>query len=181
MQAYGYDLYENNAFPYNLNIFGVRAPNSVPNEFNDALKVLWQSNYHGWEHRHWPITTLPGIPWLKTPMNPKGTAILVPGRYQAAYELGTYRGYTALRQVKPVKVYRDNNQDSAFDMNPATIEEGFFGIHIHRAGLLSKIVGLSSAGCQVFQNKADFDEFIDLCKKSARHWGNRFTYTLVQL
>lgn len=114
-------------------------------------------------------------------MNPKGAAVLVPGQYRQAYALGDFRGYTALKQVAPVKVYRDYNQDSHIDMSSATIEEGYFGIHIHRAGVWSKIVGTSSAGCQVFARHKDFAEFITICQLGAAHWGNSFTYTLLEL
>lgn len=179
MDFRGEFLYENTAFPYNLNIFGVRSVAKPPDYFSDEMHVLWLDGGK-WRKRVWPITTVPGVPWLRNPMNPKGAAALVPGRYKATYSLGPYKGYTALKQVAPVRVYRDNNRDSVFDLNSATIEEGLFGIHIHRAGIASKFIGMSSAGCQVFKFKRHFDEFIDLCQKSAKHWGNHFTYTLIQ-
>lgn len=108
---------------------------------------------------------------------PQGTAILVPGQYKNCYGFGKYRGYECLRQVLPVKVYRDDDGDEEFDTNSDTVEEGLFGIHIHKAGVLSKIVGTWSAGCQVFQRKEDFEEFMNLCKDSLQ---DLFTYTLIE-
>ena len=39
-------------------------------------------------------------------------------------------------QVKEMKVYRDNNKNQILDYNEATIEEGIFGINIHRTNPL---------------------------------------------
>jgi hypothetical protein len=114
-------------------------------------------------------------------MRESGTAILCPGQYVETYALGLFKGYTALKQVKEVKVYRDNNLDDKVDINGMVIEAGLFGIHIHRAGWMSKTVGLSSAGCQVFQSRVGFDRFIDVCRMSERLYGNKFTYTLMEL
>jgi len=112
-------------------------------------------------------------------MNTKGTAILVPGQYSQAYKLGLHRGkYEALVQAKPVKVYRDNDKDSVYDMLPSSIDTGFFGINIHKAGHDSTWVDDWSAGCQVFKRAADFEAFMSLVRKAAKIYGNLFTYTL---
>lgn len=172
-------FYEKPGREYNLNIVGWRNSVGRVNYFDDHLSVYWQR--HGkWESLHYPITTRPGLAWLLNPMNEKGTAILVPGQYREAYALGEYKGYTALRQVASVTVFRDDDKDSQWAYNFSKIDTGLFGIHIHRAGIWSKVVGVSSAGCQVFQKKADFEEFIDLCRRAAVFWGNRFTYTLLE-
>ena len=62
-----------------------------------------------------------------------------------------------------------------------TIEEGMFGINIHRAATArdTKYVNSWSAGCQVINNTKNFYEFMDLCKVSANKFGNSFTYTLI--
>lgn len=175
----GYTFFESTEKPYNLNIVGFRNKNARPNHFDDELSVYYIDRLVR-RKVSWPITTYPGLPWLLKPMNPKGAAIMVPGQYRSAYILGRFRGVAALRQVKPVKVYRDRDLDGTFTLNPDTIEEGLFGLHIHRAGIWSKVVGLSSAGCQVFQRQKDFLEFIGLCQKAAANWGNKFTYTLME-
>jgi len=175
----GYKIFKDETKLYNLNIIGWRNKASRPNYFDDYIAIYykWSNN---WYYKYWKATTLPGIPWLKNPLNDKGTAILVPGQYFHAYSLGAYKGYPALKQVLPVKVYRDNNRDSQFNKDSVTIEEGIFGIHIHKASLWTKYVNRFSAGCQVFQYKKDFDTFITYLRQSALLWGNSFTYTLLE-
>ena len=87
-----------------------------------------------------------------------------------------YRGYPDV-----VKVYRDNNRNNVYDLAPSSIETGMFGINIHRSNeyAISKNVNKYSAGCQVFNNPMDFKEFINIVKKSASIYGNKFTYTLI--
>lgn len=165
--------------PGAINIVGFRSKEQVPDKFNDYLAVYLAKSGGVFEYDCWPITTMPGIPWLRTPMNRKGTAVLVPGQYRNSYRIGLYHGYRALRQVGPVRVFRDNNLDGEADMENVSIEEGFFGIHIHRAGLWSKIVGVSSAGCQVFQRRRDFDEFMSFCEEASTFHKNSFSYTLL--
>jgi len=180
MKYQGFKLFTDQSKSLNLNIVGWRNKYTRPNQFDDYLAVYWRSGGY-WESRGWPITTFPGKPFLTNPISNKGTAILVPGQYVGAYELGSFKGYTALKQVKPVKVYRDNNRDSAPDQSIVTIEEGLFGIHIHKAGVFSQWVGNASAGCQVFQKSDDFKDFIKLCEQAALMWGNHFTYTLMEI
>lgn len=176
----GHDVFtERKGRPYNLNIVGWRNALGRVNQFDDCIAVYWQ-DCSRWYSKVWPATTCPGVPWLLKPMVRKGTAVLVPGQYRRAYMLALYRDYIALRQVKPVRVWRDNDRDSDLDLPSVTVEEGLFGIHIHRAGIWSKVVGQSSAGCQVFQKHADFAEFIELCKKASEYWDDLFTYTLLE-
>jgi hypothetical protein len=76
-----------------------------------------------------------------------------------------------------VKVYRDANKDMTYD--ESKIQEGVFGINIHKAGADSTYVENWSEGCQVFKKSADFDEFMVIVKKAAALHGNSFTYTLL--
>ena len=107
--------------------------------------------------------------------------MLVPNQYIGAYKLGMHRGqYRALVQDKAVKVYRDSNKNTILDYDECSIEEGIFGINIHRSNPLtySKNVYKWSAGCQVFQDIVEYDLFIHLCRKAKQIYGNSFTYTL---
>lgn len=173
-------------FPCSVNIVGLRDKRYVTDKFNDLLVVYRCISDGSWVHCAWPITTLPGKPSLLNPFNKKGCAILKPGQYRDTYSIGLHKGkYTALVQSRPVKVYRDNNKDSSYDLS-GPLDEGFFGINIHKAGVFSQIVGVSSAGCQVFQKSADFDEFMGICKTAAlitEEWGGEatFTYTLIEI
>ena len=115
-------------------------------------------------------------------MNPQGTAILNPGQYVDAYQLGLHRGkYRALVQCKAVSVTRDYNRNAVLDFNNGRIAKGIFGINIHRASQVGTtfVVDKYSAGCQVFKNVKDFDFFIKLCELHRNYHGNKFTYTLV--
>lgn len=177
----GYKIFDDYRKPYNLNIFGWRHSYYYIDKFHDDLIVFWPVDSKKWEYRIWPITTLPGLPWLFNPINEDGTAVLVPGQYRNCYYRGMYKGDMVLRQMGKVRVFRDNNRDGNIDTKLEAIQEGNFGIHIHAAGWWSKVVGVSSAGCQVFQRQSDFKEFMQLTKLAADNWGNSFTYTLMEI
>jgi hypothetical protein len=176
---------------YNLNLVGIRKSNGTPDAFDDLLCVVYRVR-GAWVERCWPITTDPGLYYLMSKdkqLNPAGTAILVPGQYRATWGIGLHGStkYEALtQQYGTVKVYRDGDLDAECDYDVA-IDEGWFGINIHAAdmspyqgnGSRDK-VGAWSAGCQVFQNEADFRAFMRLCKQQvAAGKGSRFTYTLI--
>ena len=169
---------------YNLNIIGVRANtgNKVTNLYDDCLVVIYNTQV-GWKRHIYNITTDPGRSSIKAPSNSKGTAILVPGQYRGAYKIDKHRGkYDALCQRnKSVKVYRDNNKDNVYDFKPSSIDTGIFGINIHRSNehwTRSTVDGYS-AGCQVFNSPKEFNAFMTIVKKSAKLFGNCFTYTLI--
>ena len=167
----------------NLNIVGVRRDNQGTNTFDDFLLVMYREEELMISHR-WQATTDPGKYWLLNPMNPKGTAVLVPGQYRGTWQLGKHQGkYEALVQRKPVKVYRDNNKDETIDYNNITtlVDEGYFGINIHRSNPYdqSYVINKWSAGCQVFKKIDDYNQFMGLCRESAKLYGPQFTYTLI--
>ena len=169
---------------YNLNIIGVRSNqnNKVTNKYDDCLVLIYNTET-GWKRQIYSITTEPGLSIMKAPSNAKGTAILAPGQYRGTYKIDKHCGkYDALCQRnKPVKVYRDNNKDDIYDYNPENTETGMFGINIHRSNetwTRSTVDGYS-AGCQVFNDPKEFISFMNLIKKSAKIYGNCFTYTLV--
>ena len=165
---------------YNLNLVGIRSADMTANSFNDVYCVFFQHN--GNPHLYiWPCTTDPGLYYRQHPANVNGAAVLVPGQYRGAWQLGKHQGkYDALTQAKPVTVYRDNNRDNVADTDGAT-ETGFFGINHHRAnaGQESTRVDKWSAGCQVLANPDDYRILIALIKKAITLWPNSFTYTLL--
>ena len=176
----GHVVFKSDSKPFNLNIVGVRSKNPTTNLFNDYIATFWK--YEGrWNYLEFQATTLPGLKYLETPLNPKGCAILVPNQYRGVWKLGTHRTYTALTQRGgEVAVYRDENEDKEYDMISDSIISGYFGINIHKAGKNSVIVGKWSAGCTVIQHQDDFDEFIKLCKMQVKHNNfDTFTYTLI--
>ena len=174
----GHAVFENGT--YNLNIIGIRTPDSDANAFNDRMCVIYKDE-NGWVTRTWPCTTDPGLYWREHPMNVKGTAILCADQYRGAYKIGRHRGkYEALVQTGGrVRCYRDSNRDEVLDMSPDSEAAGYYGINIHKAGAQSTEVDKWSAGCQVFANEADFAAFMALVKKSAQTYGAQFSYTLI--
>ena len=117
-------------------------------------------------------------------MGKDGVAILVPNQYRGSHEIRLHQGkYEAVCQKKPVKVYRDKNKDGKYDMLEENIQEGIFGINIHKAGSRangSTQIDKWSAGCQVFSKESNFDVFMELAKNAKALYGNAVTYTLIE-
>jgi hypothetical protein len=182
MRNKGYVVFE--GANLDLNIVGVRTSDPTVDAFNDFLYVIWREG-GAWESRDYPITTDPGLYWLNNfeQLQVVGTAVLKAGQYRSAFTFGLHHNsYRALVQSKALPVYRDSNRDSVLDFDESTLDEGMFGIHIHKAGSRaegSTLVNKWSAGCQVFSKESDFNEFMDLCDQSAQNHGDVFSYTLL--
>jgi hypothetical protein len=182
VKAKGYVWFDSDT-NYDLNIVGVRTSSTgkkVTNLFDDFITVSYKLNgeqkFHSWSN-----TTDPGTKAVKELHNPNGVARLVPGQYRSSHEIGLHQGkYEALKQLNPVKVYRDANKDEVFDENK--VQEGIFGINIHRSNpkTESTFVENWSEGCQVFKKVKDFNEFLAICKQGSKVHGNKFTYTLIE-
>ena len=170
---------------FDVNIVGVRnnAPaiaDKVTNIFDDCMTLSFKEDGI-WKFYCWMITTDPGTKAVKEFHNPNGVARVVPGQYRGMWAVGLHQGkYEAMRQVKPVKVYRDKNKDMTF--NETIIQEGLFGINGHRSNpkTESAYVENWSEGCQVFKRVKDFNEFMALINKAKTIHGNSFTYTLIE-
>jgi hypothetical protein len=183
MKRLGHEIFTYDQKDFNLNIVGIRSKNNQTNKFDDWMVVFW---YHlGTLNQRWfRITTDPGISGIKKPLNSKGVAALAEGQYRGTYIIGKHKGqYDALVQRGgTVRVYRDNDRDNILELDPESIEQGWFGINIHRAKdeSFSTAVNGWSHGCQVFADDDDFEEFMTICKRAEKIWGNKFTYTLIR-
>jgi len=171
---------------YDVNIVGIRnslTHNDVTNKFDDTMTFSYKNENNEWQYHQYKCTTDPGKYWAEHIMNKDGVAILKPGQYRGSHKIGLHQGkYEALCQRKPLKVYRDDNRDEHYDLDESTVQEGIFGINIHKAG--GRVDGSTqidkwSAGCQVFAKESDFQFFMEICNKAKEIWGNSFTYTLV--
>ena len=174
--------YSWNTRPEELNIIGIRSDSTLPDRFDDFIHLIYKTEAGELIHHQYPATTDPGTYWLQNPLNPQGTAILEAGQYVNAYQIGLHRGlYTALVQVKPVNVMRDYERVALMDFMNGNTYTGLFGINIHHANNngITKTVDRHSAGCQVFADINDFNEFMGLCEKHKALYGNNFTYTLL--
>lgn len=180
VKAKGYAWFEGEK-DFDVNIVGVRnsaTGQKVTNAFDDHLTVSYKEG-GVWKFHAWPATTDPGKKGVMEYHNAAGVARLVEGQYRGSHTLGLHQGkYEALKQQKPVKVYRDADKDLEYDENK--IQEGIFGINIHKAGADSTYVENWSEGCQVFKKAADFDSFMAICRKAAGIHGKSFTYTLIE-
>ncbi len=172
---------------YDVNIIGVRnseTKNRVTNAFDDCMTLSYKVEGE-WKFHCYKCTTDPGTHWVENIMREDGVAILKPGQYRGSHKIRLHQGkYEALGQKKPVLVYRDDNRDSNYDLLEENVQEGLFGINIHRAtgksGGTSTRVDKWSAGCQVIASNDDWKEFLGVCKKASDIWGNSFSYTLLE-
>lgn len=186
LRGKGYKYFTNDK-GYDVNIVGIRNSDThgeVTNKFDDTLTISYKDSDGKWIYNEYKATTDPGSHWEKNLLNKDGVAILKPGQYRGSHKIGLHQGkYEALRQQKPVKVYRDNNKDGQYDMIEENVHEGIFGINIHKAGKFvngSTQIDKWSAGCQVFSKESDFNILMEAAYKAKDLYGNSFTYTLIE-
>lgn len=170
---------------YDVNIVGVRnnAPSvadKVTNVFDDYLTISFKDETGAWQFYCWNATTDPGKKGVQQFSNKKGVSRLVPAQYRGVWSIDKHQGkYDALCQRNgTVTVYRDANKDLTYQETVTDI--GMFGINIHKAGQDSTWVENWSEGCQVFKRVKDFDVFMSICKKAAKLYNNKFSYTLLE-
>ena len=182
MENLDHTVFTGDTKPYNLNIVGIRSNTPTTDAFNDLMCVFWK--YEGqWNIYKMQCTTLPGLYWLENPMNSRGCAILKEGQYKSVYKVDIHNGkYEAICQrLGDVTVFRDDDEDTEYDMLEGTEQTGMFGINLHRASAYKELeeVGKNSAGCQVIQDPNEFEVHMRVVNKAAEIWGNKFTYTLI--
>ena len=173
---------------YDVNIVGVRNSETkgrITNKFDDKMTLSYRDLNGNWYFHCFDCTTDPGIYWVENLLNKDGVAILKPGQYRGSHKIGLHQGkYEALKQAKPLKVYRDGDRDKEYDLIEENVKQGIFGINIHRAtkweGRKSSQIDKWSAGCQVIAANDDFKLFMKIIKKAAGNWGNSFSYTLIE-
>ena len=194
VEGKGYKYFHDNRNKtYDVNIIGIRnsaTKNRVTNAFDDTITIAFKvptliKDKWDWQYYEFDCTTDPGTHWVENLLNPDGVAILKPGQYRGSHKIGLHHGkYEALRQQRPLKVYRDDNEDDTYDCLEENVKEGIFGINIHRA--TAKTHGKStrvdkwSAGCQVLAANDDFQKFMEICREARNIHGNSFSYTLIE-
>jgi hypothetical protein len=179
----GYKFYKKGL--YNVNNFGIRV-STEGRDFDDIIGTTFANEFEGKLAVHaFEGTTDPGSYYLKNPINIKGTAILAPGQY-FGYEIDKHRSqYDALCQRSgKVKVYRDGDKDEIVELDLDSLDEGMFGINIHKSSATEQIQdkNMFSAGCQEFMNSGEYDvDWMPIQYSAMKAWGNNFTYTLFLL
>lgn len=184
-KAKGYTI---DSRPYKLNLIGVRNSKATNQQkFDDKIAYFYYDDKGNLIGKVAVATTDPSTYFLQNPMKgvkKVGTAILKSGEYKDTYEIGLHRGkYKALRQkeTKPVTVIRDNDRN-AFINYFAPTQTGIFYINIHRASRGKNnvaVIDKDSAGCQTFQNEADFNAMMNMAETSRAKYGNSFSYILL--
>ena len=182
VKAKGYTWFDDIANKgYDLNIVGIRnagTGQAVTNIFDDLLTVSYKVD-GAWQFNSWQATTDPGKKGVMEYHNAAGVARLVEGQYRGSHTIRLHQGkYEALGQAKNVKVYRDADRNLIYSEDK--IQEGIFGINIHKAGADSTYVENWSEGCQVFKRSADFDKFMAICRLAVPIHKNSFSYTLIK-
>lgn len=173
-----------------INIFGIlNEEYQDKDEWNDYLGIMIGSDVYIWKG-----TCNPGK--KATQESEKGAAHLVYGYQEDIWVIDTHAAnnpsfaHKALcsRQeagCKPTTVWRDINKDYDKD-NTDPIVSGFFGVNFHRASKIKDVdtIGSYSAGCQVTQHCADFEEILamiekqDCVKKNNKY---KFSYLLTNI
>jgi hypothetical protein len=180
MRQLKHAFFENGAL--NLNIVGFRTLPGTPDRFDDTLYVIYRkSASSSLMINAFKVTLDPGLYWLRNPSHVEGTAILAPGQYRSAWKLGLHKGqYKALVQDGEAVFFRDRDKDDQIDLT-GRLFPGVIGANIHRAAAKGETqkVGKYSAGCTVFADRFEYDFFMDLCERSSKLYGPRFTYTVL--
>lgn len=164
----------------NLNLFAIRK-NINTDVFDDVFYIVYDDEKGKQQVLSFPCTTEAGRAYLTNPINKNGTAIIFPGQYRGAFEIGRHTNYEALRQCKPITYYkRDNNKDTKHDLDASKTFQELAYTNIHKAGEDSAYVSKNSAGCVVFKRAKDFNTMMSLARKSAKLYGSKFTFTLFE-
>lgn len=132
------------------------------------------------------ITTCPSVSFYSDPSrsaNKGGVAIMQPGVYE--YKIGIHRAdspnkHEALVQAGEIDIQRfELNTESIETYRPGKPESGdAYGINIHRSSNERGIcVGPYSAGCQVFADGSDFDDFMSKIKGAGQ---SKYLYVLIE-
>lgn len=112
----------------------------------------------------------------------KGVAVIKTDEwYYGLWKFGYHKGrMPALKQVKPIKYFRDWNKNRKVE-EIGKLYRGFIGINFHTAlyqktlGFIRKWIGGWSVGCQVVNNLSKYYKMLDLVKDQ-----DSVTYCLIK-
>ena len=177
-----YVFFENG--DYNLNIIGIRTNDKFTNTYSDYFLLVYKFNGN-WNIDVYTGSTKAGNYWVKDKMLPKGVFVLKPGQYLSTWEfVDSYtqsHGCPHLNQIKGKCLvgWRDSDKDGQIDkLNEQLLCDS---INIHCASSNKNVVGNWSAGCQVIPRYGgQYGRFINTIKVSAKYYGDKFSYTLLE-
>jgi hypothetical protein len=150
-------------------MIGVRSSNRAIDNWDDFFLLLYIENGKPVIWIDDAFTTDPGIYYMQTHLlNPKGCGILAEGQHKHCWNIGlhgTHKYKAFIQTGGTMKCYRDRNLNNYLDMDPATLETGWFGCNQHH-GYESAHVSNNSAMCQVHQHVANLNHVLELAEKS---------------
>ena len=133
------------------------------------------------------ITTVASLAYYgKKPMNPKGVGIKLPGDTLYVLQESTLGGktkYKMMVEAEKIKVGRYPIGVTKYETyKPAETYTESCGMQIHRSSTkgVGVCIGPWSAGCQVFSDYAEWQEFISKAEKETMN-SSKFLYGLIQL
>ena len=167
---------------YDLNLIGLRnLKDRESNLFDDEFHIVYRLG-DLWIHEWCACTTDPGAYWLQKEDYKPCAIYYHDQQARGAYEIGLHKGRPALRQVKPVKFWRDGNKDLHLDFEGPVYEDLIY-VNIHRASMReegSYYVNKWSAGCIVLRLSRDMDRLMTLAHKQGTTLGyKRFSFCLL--
>lgn len=180
MEALGFRVFRG---VESINLVGFRSLSRKAGAFDDWICTVMLSAAGEWVTKWYPATTDPGVPWMLSPMNPAGAAVVAHGQIIGAFTMGIHLGiYRCLVQAKPIGVLRDDNRNELIDP-PQGLDVGWHAIQLHRASAFATLpeVGKFSAGCQVVQDADDYDDLISDVDLSMLRHGPTVSYTLIDV
>lgn len=161
-------------------ILGVQSNEDTFNKFDDKFYL-----FRGYKFiKVLSGTTNAGKSGLKNyeRYNKNGTFVIKTDEwYYGLWKFGYHRGrMEALKQVRPIKGYRDNDRDNKSEEQGDMIE-GMYGINFHTItynkikNFWRSLIGGWSVGCQVANDYDDYKIVLDLVKEQ-----DSITYCIIK-
>lgn len=156
-------------------------------KFTDALYLIPQNAKDTDLITPWQITTAPSLAYYgNKPLNPQGTGIKLPGDtlyYIQSHTLG-HGTYVMGVEGEPIRAGRYDIGVTKYDTyHPVkSFEKQNCGMEIHRSSTtsISPCIGPWSAGCQVFCDINEFNDFITKAQAQTIN-SKRFFYAIIEL
>ena len=181
------DLAENRAVIIGLrNNIATKKESINQDRFIDGLYFIPQDSKDEDTFTPYQITTVPSLSYYgKNPLNPEGVGIKLPGDtlyYLKEETLGSSK-YKMMVEGEPISIGRYPEGVISFETyKPINIKsKQNCGMQIHKSSKVRGVcVGPWSAGCQVFADGTEWDQFISKGESQTKNSG-RFFYALIEL
>ena len=181
------DLLDESIFPKKIvSPTGSNPTGSNPTGSNPTGSNATGDNLNENKITPYQITTVPSLAYYgKKPMNPQGVGIKLPGDTIYLLRESTLgkTTYKMMVEAEKIKVGRYPLGVTKFETyKPADVSQENCGMQIHRSSTkgVGVCIGPWSAGCQVFSDYTEWQEFIQKSESESMN-NSKFLYALVQL